>query len=222
LNDFAEACPKTGHRRAVHRRTLRWQKRRLKGSSDRFNYDYSDEKLQELGEKIKALSRQVKTVQAIMNNNYQDQGQRIAQTLMGLPKVKLTHHGLEIANIPEEWLEEAGMHKFVPSTVMYAVDLSAWKSALEVRIADIGPVRRSPGVPILKDSPETGQTARERVVSILSAFKAGVPLPPVGAVPLDGPYRYKLTHGVHRLYCSLAVGFTAVPVVQGFDRDLDM
>ena len=59
-----------------------WEKKGLKASSDRFNYDYSDEELQELGEKIEALSRQVKTVHAIMNNNYQDQGQRNAQTLM--------------------------------------------------------------------------------------------------------------------------------------------
>jgi uncharacterized protein YecE (DUF72 family) len=59
-----------------------WEKKGLKASSDRFNYDYSDEELQELGEKIEALSRQVKIVHAIMNNNYQDQGQRDAQTLM--------------------------------------------------------------------------------------------------------------------------------------------
>ena len=60
-----------------------WEKKGLKASSERFNYDYSDEELRELGEKIKALSRQVRTVHAIMNNNYQDQGQRNAQTLMG-------------------------------------------------------------------------------------------------------------------------------------------
>jgi uncharacterized protein YecE (DUF72 family) len=61
-----------------------WEKKGLEASSERFNYDYSDDELQELGEKIKALSGQVKTVHAIMNNNYQDQGQRNAQTLMRL------------------------------------------------------------------------------------------------------------------------------------------
>jgi uncharacterized protein YecE (DUF72 family) len=61
-----------------------WEKKGLKASSERFNYDYSDDELQELGERIKALSGQVKTVHAIMNNNYQDQGQRNAQTLMRL------------------------------------------------------------------------------------------------------------------------------------------
>jgi uncharacterized protein YecE (DUF72 family) len=59
-----------------------WEKKGLKASSDRFNYDYKDEELRELGEKIMALSRHVKTVHAILNNNYQDQGQRNAKTLM--------------------------------------------------------------------------------------------------------------------------------------------
>jgi uncharacterized protein YecE (DUF72 family) len=58
-----------------------WEKKGLKASSDRFNYDYSDGELQELAGRIKALSRNVRTVHAIMNNNYQDQGQRNAQTL---------------------------------------------------------------------------------------------------------------------------------------------
>lgn len=54
----------------------------LKASSDRLNYDYSDGELQEPTGRIKALSSQVCTVHAIMNNNYQDQGQRNARTLM--------------------------------------------------------------------------------------------------------------------------------------------
>jgi uncharacterized protein YecE (DUF72 family) len=65
------------------RNAATWEKKGLKASSDRFNYDYSDDELRELAGKIKALSRKVPTVHAIMNNNYQDQGQRNAETLMG-------------------------------------------------------------------------------------------------------------------------------------------
>src|SRR6266403_1062482 len=32
------------------------------------------------------------------------------------------------------------------------------------------------------------------------------------------PYRYKLVHGAHRFYCSLAAGFKCVPAIEGFDR----
>jgi len=60
-----------------------WEKKGLKASSDRFNYDYRDVELKEIAGKIKNLSRQVPVVQAILNNNYQDQGQRNARTLVG-------------------------------------------------------------------------------------------------------------------------------------------
>jgi uncharacterized protein YecE (DUF72 family) len=58
-----------------------WEKKGLKASSDRFNYDYRDDELKEIAGKIKNLSRQVRVVQAVLNNNYQDQGQRNARTL---------------------------------------------------------------------------------------------------------------------------------------------
>ena len=60
-----------------------WEKKGLTTSSDRFNYDYRDDELNEIAEHIKALSQRVLVVQAIVNNNYQDQGQRNAQTLAG-------------------------------------------------------------------------------------------------------------------------------------------
>jgi len=60
-----------------------WEKKGLKASSDRFNYDYRDDELKEIAEQIKTLSARVPVVQAILNNNYQDQGQRNARTLAG-------------------------------------------------------------------------------------------------------------------------------------------
>jgi uncharacterized protein YecE (DUF72 family) len=75
--------PKLAIVRMHGRNAQTWEKKGLKASSDRFNYDYGDEELRELAGNIKALARQVPTVHAIMNNNYQDQGQRNAQTLMG-------------------------------------------------------------------------------------------------------------------------------------------
>ena len=60
-----------------------WQKKGLTASSDRFNYDYSDAELREIAGKIKELAKSVPVVHAVMNNNYQDQGQRNARTLAG-------------------------------------------------------------------------------------------------------------------------------------------
>jgi uncharacterized protein YecE (DUF72 family) len=63
------------------RNTTTWETKGLAASSDRFNYDYPDGELKEIAEHIKALSRAVPVVHAILNNNYQDQGQRNARTL---------------------------------------------------------------------------------------------------------------------------------------------
>ena len=45
-------------------------------------YDYNDEELADLGKKIEAIA--AKSVHVVLNNNYEDQGQRNARTLMGL------------------------------------------------------------------------------------------------------------------------------------------
>ncbi|NMM80791.1 hypothetical protein B2J86_07570 [Acidovorax sp. SRB_14] len=53
-------------------------------ASDRFNYDYSTEDLQELLLEIRLIARRVEMMQIIFNNNYGDQGQRNAAELMAL------------------------------------------------------------------------------------------------------------------------------------------
>ena len=59
-----------------------WNRKGLTSSADRFNYDYSDEELAELGEKVEGIS--AASVHVVLNNNYEDQGQRNARTLMRL------------------------------------------------------------------------------------------------------------------------------------------
>ena len=59
-----------------------WNRKGLTSSARRFNYDYSDDELVELSEKIKTVP--ATTVQVVLNNNYEDQGQRNAKTIMAL------------------------------------------------------------------------------------------------------------------------------------------
>ena len=89
----------------------------------------------------------------------------------------------------------------------------------QVAIKEIAPVRRAPGIPIFNDSDDTGLSARERVVAILRGFRNSSKIPPVEVVSAEqaSSHLFKLTHGVHRLYCSLAAGFTHVPAVIGLD-----
>ena len=56
----------------------------LKAASDRFNYDYSEEELAEIATRVTELAEAVPVVHAVMNNNYEDQGQRNAKTLKAL------------------------------------------------------------------------------------------------------------------------------------------
>jgi uncharacterized protein YecE (DUF72 family) len=46
-----------------------WEKKGLQAACDRFNYDYRDDELKEIAERIKTLSQKVTVVQAVMNNN---------------------------------------------------------------------------------------------------------------------------------------------------------
>jgi uncharacterized protein YecE (DUF72 family) len=48
--------------------------------AERFNYDSNDDELAELGKKIEAIT--AASVHVVLNNNYEDQGQRNARTLM--------------------------------------------------------------------------------------------------------------------------------------------
>ena len=61
-----------------------WNRKGLKAASDRFNYDYSEKELADIAARISELAQAVPTVHAVMNNNYEDQGQRNAKTLQTL------------------------------------------------------------------------------------------------------------------------------------------
>jgi uncharacterized protein YecE (DUF72 family) len=58
-----------------------WNMKGLTSSADRFNYDYRDEELADIAEKIHTLSRTVARVHVLFNNNNGDQAQRNGKTL---------------------------------------------------------------------------------------------------------------------------------------------
>jgi hypothetical protein len=128
------------------------------------------------------------------------------------------HHDQRI-ELPDEWWEAAGMAGFKPTHAAYPTDakLTDGKQIFDVKILDVRPVQRNPGVGIFNDGEEG--TAKERVTSLLRGFRVGSLIRPVEVVqePAASRYRFKLVAGAHRFYCSLAVGFTHVPAIKGFD-----
>lgn len=131
--------------------------------------------------------------------------------------MRLLHHGSEI-ELDDDWWAEAGMVGFVPQSKTYRVDPAFSDRGPEmICIQDVSFVRRAPGVGIFNDSVEDG-TAHDRVLRILRGFRAGDAIPPVEIAEDDsGQQRYRLVNGAHRLYCSLAAGFTHVPAIKGID-----
>ncbi|KAH0437398.1 hypothetical protein KCU90_g3878, partial [Aureobasidium melanogenum] len=59
-----------------------WNVKGTTAASDRFNYDYSDDELAGLAAQIRSLAALVAQVHVVLNNNFEDQGQRNARTLM--------------------------------------------------------------------------------------------------------------------------------------------
>jgi uncharacterized protein YecE (DUF72 family) len=64
------------------RNTETWGATGGASAADRFDYDYSDEELDELSVPIRAIATRAGRTHVIFNNCFEDQGQRNAQTLM--------------------------------------------------------------------------------------------------------------------------------------------
>jgi uncharacterized protein YecE (DUF72 family) len=56
-----------------------WNKKGLHASSERFDYDYDDRELEDLARKVEAIV--AASTHVVLNNNFEDQGQRNARTL---------------------------------------------------------------------------------------------------------------------------------------------
>ena len=62
----------------------------MRSSADRFNYDYNTEELAQMAARVVELSPEVKEMHVVLNNNYEDQGQRNAKELMRLVQTDAT------------------------------------------------------------------------------------------------------------------------------------
>ena len=74
--------PKLAIFRLHGRNTATWDVKGLTAASDRFNYEYSDAELQGFVAPIQQLAEQVENLHVVFNNNFEDQGQHNARTLM--------------------------------------------------------------------------------------------------------------------------------------------
>jgi hypothetical protein len=103
---------------------------------------------------------------------------------------------------------KAGMGSFVRTGIAPASE----SADCVVEIALIDPPTRDVAVPNF-DKPDPNRPGVVRSASILSAIRAGVPLPPVLLFQRVGETRYELRDGFHRFHLCVALGYTHVAAV---------
>src|SRR5881628_2272718 len=112
--------------------------------------------------------------------------------------------------IPDSWWKRADMKGFIPKTASFVAGEPEMDTICReiqiVNLADIEPVTRAIG---------QGGFFEDRLASILEAIRSDTPLPPIKIhiprTPIAGGYRYRLYHGYHRYYASIAAGFSEIP-----------
>ena len=132
--------------------------------------------------------------------------------------MEISHHEVR-TELPEEWWTAAGMSNFVRAASAYRCDHAAagGRRVCLIPIVDIGPFRRAPGIQVFNADSWEGISARDRVERILRAFVVNDALPPVELTKQAGRYPFSLNGGLHRVYCSIAAGFTEIPAIKFID-----
>jgi hypothetical protein len=128
-------------------------------------------------------------------------------------------HGDFAFELSDDWLMEAGMDGFVPTSRSFRVDRNAFPRCYNVQINAVKPVRRDLSHGVFGDDADRGLGAKDRAIKILRGFLNDDFIPPVEVVrmPSGSGHQFRLVHGAHRFYLSIAAGFTEIPAVDGFD-----
>jgi hypothetical protein len=108
--------------------------------------------------------------------------------------------------IPEPWLIEAGIKAFSFSVSSYVSTPNNGYKTLIVKISDIKPPNRNPGVHTF---------VKRRMTDILKNIRTSTPMHPIEINPLEGDsnYKYCVEDGFHRYYASQQIGFTKIPAI---------
>lgn len=108
-----------------------------------------------------------------------------------------------VFDVPDEWWAATPHTNGVPNARHYCTG----GDSVVVPIADVEPP--------LRDGSKIWFRDQDSVVQILNGMRSGEELPPIRVWSRErtNSSRYIVRDGLHRFYLSIAVGFTAIPVV---------
>jgi hypothetical protein len=106
--------------------------------------------------------------------------------------------------VPAEWLCDAGMENFVPSSRHYRVN--------HARCSKIVPINEIE--PPLRDNGKRWFRDREAVVYILQKIRIGEEIEPIEVWSKEkkNSTKYVVRDGFHRFYLSVALGYREIPI----------
>jgi hypothetical protein len=112
--------------------------------------------------------------------------------------------------IPDEWLLEAWIIGFTPRA-------SAYRSTARAVLVPLTQIEPAPR--LVTHPKDWHGFERVRLICLLKGFVAGDEIEPVSLCRLPAlelgpsPYRYRVAHGVHRYYGSIAAGYEQLPAL---------
>ena len=113
--------------------------------------------------------------------------------------------GANLFDIPDAWLKEADCEDFKAARVAYRCEEGSDTSLVSIR--GIEPPKRNNGI---------RWSEKNRTISILRGIVSDMPMPPIEVhIPPElEEYQYAVKNGFHRFYCSAALGYEQIPVLE--------
>ena len=131
--------------------------------------------------------------------------------------MKCKHHSVEF-EIPDSWIDEAGMRNFIPNSKCHPADETKvpGQKIFDVKVDLVEPlIEGAKKKGVFCDSADTGESAKDRVLRILELFKTNQEIEPVKVTASEtNDFEYKLTQGSHRFHCAIAMGYKMVPATE--------
>lgn len=106
--------------------------------------------------------------------------------------------------VPDDCWTSAGMENFVPSSDHYTTKQSSYSEIVAVEDVE----------PPFRENRQLWFRGRESVIAVLTMMRTGEELDPIEVWSREKTRteKYRVKHGFHRFYLSIAIGYPKLPI----------